>query len=106
MLHDQDLPLFLWIEACNTAVYLQNRSPHKVVGSMTLEEAFMGSRLDVGRVRMFGCLMFFHAPLEMRTKLEPTAKKGDLCGLQRDFKDLSNLHFFILEDCSIERCPS
>jgi transposase InsO family protein len=28
MLHDQGLPLFLWDEACNTAVYLQNKSPH------------------------------------------------------------------------------
>ena len=26
MPHDQGLPLFLWAEACNTAVYLQNRS--------------------------------------------------------------------------------
>jgi transposase InsO family protein len=30
MLHDQDLPMFLWAEACNTTVYTQNRSPHKV----------------------------------------------------------------------------
>jgi hypothetical protein len=33
MLHDQGLPLFLWVEACYTTVYLQNRSPHKVVGA-------------------------------------------------------------------------
>jgi hypothetical protein len=35
MLHDQDLPMFLWAEACNTTVYTQNRSPHKVLGSKT-----------------------------------------------------------------------
>jgi hypothetical protein len=22
MLHDQDFPMFLWVEVCNTAVYL------------------------------------------------------------------------------------
>jgi hypothetical protein len=44
MLHDQGLPLFLWAEACYTAVYLQNRSPHKAVGSMTPEEAFSGKK--------------------------------------------------------------
>jgi transposase InsO family protein len=25
MIHDQDLPMFLWEEACNTTVYIQNR---------------------------------------------------------------------------------
>jgi hypothetical protein len=39
MLHDQGLSLFLWAKACYTSVYLQNRSPHKAVGSMTPEEA-------------------------------------------------------------------
>jgi len=32
MLHDQGLPMFLWVEACNTAVFLQNMSLHKVLG--------------------------------------------------------------------------
>ena len=27
MLHDQGLPLHLWLVACNTAVYVQNRCP-------------------------------------------------------------------------------
>jgi transposase InsO family protein len=35
MLHDQSLPLYLWAEACATAVYLQNRSPHRILGKMT-----------------------------------------------------------------------
>lgn len=28
MLHDQSLPLRLWVEACNIVVYLQSRIPH------------------------------------------------------------------------------
>jgi transposase InsO family protein len=28
MIHDQNVPLFLWSKACNIVVYLQNRSPH------------------------------------------------------------------------------
>ena len=47
LLHDQGLPLFLWVDACYTAVYLQNRSPHRVVGSMIPEEAFSGKKLEV-----------------------------------------------------------
>jgi len=37
MLHDQGLPLHLWVEACNTIVYLQNRSPHRIIGMKTPE---------------------------------------------------------------------
>ena len=48
MLHDQSLPFFLWDEACSTAVYLQNRSPHHAVGNMTPEECFSGKKPEVG----------------------------------------------------------
>eukprot|EP00253_Pinus_taeda_P027346 PITA_27346 len=47
MLHDQSLPLHLWAEACNTIVYLQNRSPHRILGMKTPMEAFSGKRPDV-----------------------------------------------------------
>jgi IS30 family transposase len=57
MLHDQDLPIFLWVEACKTTVYLQNKNPHKVLGRMTPEEAFTGMRPEVGHIRIFGCLV-------------------------------------------------
>eukprot|EP00253_Pinus_taeda_P030310 PITA_30310 len=32
MLHDQILPLHMWAEACNTTLYLHNRSPHLILG--------------------------------------------------------------------------
>ena len=86
MLHDQDLPLFLWAEACSTVVYLHNRSPHRAVGSRTPEEAFTGRRLDIGHLRMFGCLTYSHVPSEKRTKLEPTAEKGILVGYNETTK--------------------
>ena len=35
MIHDQGLLLFLWVEAYNTIVYLQNRSPQMADGDMT-----------------------------------------------------------------------
>ena len=28
MLYDKDMPKFLWAEACNTVVYIQNKTPH------------------------------------------------------------------------------
>jgi len=35
ILHDQGLPLHLWAEAFNTTIYLQNRSPHHILGMKT-----------------------------------------------------------------------
>jgi transposase InsO family protein len=31
MIHDRGLPFFLWDEACNIAIYLHKRSPHKAL---------------------------------------------------------------------------
>jgi hypothetical protein len=86
MLHDQGLPLFLWVEACYTAVYLQNRSPHRVVGSMTPEEAFSGKKPEVGHFRIFGCITYSYVPSEKRTKLEPMAERGIFVGYSETSK--------------------
>eukprot|EP00253_Pinus_taeda_P033927 PITA_33927 len=41
MLHDQRLLKFLWVEAANTAIYVQNQYPHQALGSKTPEEKFI-----------------------------------------------------------------
>ena len=38
MLHDQDLPMHLWAEAGRAVVYVQNRTPHRVLENKILEE--------------------------------------------------------------------
>ena len=35
MLHDQDLPMHLWVEVARTTVYVQNRTPHRVLENKT-----------------------------------------------------------------------
>eukprot|EP00253_Pinus_taeda_P026647 PITA_26647 len=67
MLHDQGLPLFLWEEACNTAVYLQNRKSASCLGHMTPEEAFSGKKPDIGHLHIFGCITYSYIPKEKRT---------------------------------------
>jgi hypothetical protein len=76
MIHDQDLPMFLWEEACNMTVYVQNRSPHKVLEDKTPEEAFFGVKPEIGHFHIFGCSVYIHVPAEKRTKLEPSREKG------------------------------
>jgi hypothetical protein len=86
MMHDQSFPMFLWLEACNTVVYLQKRSPHRILEGKTPKEAFTGNRPDIRHLRIFGCLVYIHIPLEKRTKLQPSGERGILVGYSEDSK--------------------
>jgi hypothetical protein len=35
MIHDEDIPMHMWEEVAKTAVYVHNRSPHKVLENKT-----------------------------------------------------------------------
>ena len=80
MLHEQGLPLHLWAEACNTVVYLQNISPHHILGMKTPMEAFSGKRPDVSHFCIFGSQVFCHVTKYAQKKLDPTAELGILVG--------------------------
>ena len=82
MLHDQDLPMHLWTEAARTTVYVQNRTPHRVLKNKTPEEVFSSKKPKVSHLRIFGCPMYIHIPKEKRTKLDPSGKKGIFVTLQ------------------------
>jgi len=47
--------MILWAEACNITAYVHNKSPHKILGDMTLEKAFNWVKLEIGQLRVFGC---------------------------------------------------
>ena len=68
MIHDQDLPMYLWAEAAITTVYVQNRTPHRVLEIKTPEEVFSGKKPEVSHLRIFGCPMYIHIPKEKRAK--------------------------------------
>jgi hypothetical protein len=80
VIHDQGFSMFLWAEACHTVVYIQNKSPHTILGKLTPEEVFTGTRPDVSHLRIFGSVCYCHVPLEKRKKLDPTGEKGILVG--------------------------
>jgi len=54
--------MLLWAKACHTAVYLQNKSHHKAVEDMTLEEAFTGVKPEVSHLRIFCSPIYVHIP--------------------------------------------
>jgi transposase InsO family protein len=39
MIHDQDLPMCLWVEVAMTVVYVQNRLSHSTLGLKTPERS-------------------------------------------------------------------
>ena len=72
MLHDQDLPMHLWVEAARTNLYVQNCTPHRVLENKIYEEDFLGEKPKVSHLRIFGFPMYVHIPKEKRTKLDPS----------------------------------
>jgi len=80
------MPIFLWAEACNTTIYIQNRVPHKVLGKMTLEGTFTGKKPEFGCFRIFGSIAYCHIPDEKCTKLDSTVEKRYFVGYSEMFK--------------------
>jgi hypothetical protein len=80
MIHDQDLPMFLWAEATKTTVYVQNRLSHNELGFKTPEEMFSRKKPEVSHLKIFGCPVFIHIPKEKRNKLDPSGKNGIFVG--------------------------
>jgi transposase InsO family protein len=80
MIHDQDLPMHLWVEAAKTTVYVQNRLSHSALGFKIPEEMFSEKKAEVSHLKIFGFPIFVHIPKEKRTKLDPSRKKGIFVG--------------------------
>ena len=87
MLHDQGLPLHLWAEACNTLVYLQNRSLHHILGMKTPEEDFSSKRPNVGHFRIFGSSVYFHVTKDAQKKIKALRSDNDGEYVSQEFKD-------------------
>ena len=86
MLHDQDLPMHLWVEAARTTMYVHNFTPHRVLKNKTPEEVFSGKKPEVTHLRIFGCPVYIHIPKEKTTKLDPSGKKGIFVGYSESSK--------------------
>jgi hypothetical protein len=80
MIHDQDLPMCLWVEATMAVVYVHNQLSHSTLGFRTAEEMFTGKKPEVSHLKIFGYPVFIHILKEKRNKLEPSGKKGIFVG--------------------------
>jgi hypothetical protein len=50
------------------------------LGDKTLEESFIGVKPENLHLKIFGCPVYIHVPMEKRTKLEPSGEKGIFVG--------------------------
>ena len=81
MIYDQDLPMHLWEEATRISVYVQNRTPHRVLENNTPEEVFFSKKPEVSHLRIFGCPMYIHIPKREVNKIRSFRKEGYICGI-------------------------
>ncbi|MCO5546949.1 hypothetical protein L7F22_000388 [Adiantum nelumboides] len=63
-----------------------NRTPTAAVHDMTPEEKFTGKKPDVSHFKLFGCIAYVHVRDELRTKLDPKAKKCVFIGYSLEQK--------------------
>ena len=75
MIHDQDIPMYLWEEVAIIVVYVHNRISHSALGNKTPEEIFFNERPEVSHLNSFGCPVYIHIPKEKISKLDPSGKK-------------------------------
>ena len=75
MLHSRNLPLNLWAEAANTAVFVWNRTINKHHPHATPYEQLFNQVPDVSFLRTFGSDAYLHVPKPQRKKLDPKSQK-------------------------------
>ena len=76
MIHDQNIPMYLWAEAARKTVYVHNRISHSALGNKTPKEMFSGEKPEVSHLKIFGCPVYIHISKEKISKLDPWGKKG------------------------------
>jgi hypothetical protein len=63
-----------------TIVYVQNQLSHSALVFKTLKKMFIGKKLEVSHLKIFGCPIFVHILKEKRNKMESLGKKGIFMG--------------------------
>ncbi|EOY21703.1 Uncharacterized protein TCM_013805 [Theobroma cacao] len=86
LLFEKSLPKKFWVEACNTAVYLLNRLPTKVVTRLTSYEAWNNKRSSVSYLRIFGSLCYHQILENFRGKLDCRSEPAVFIGYSEQSK--------------------
>ena len=81
MLYDQDIPMHLWAEATRIAMYVQNRTPHRVLENKTPEEVFSSKKPKANHLNNIR-VSRIHTHSEIKEdKVRSFRKEGYICGI-------------------------
>ncbi|KAI5748286.1 hypothetical protein M8J77_023876 [Diaphorina citri] len=80
MLSEANVPKVHWSSAVYTAVYLLNRSYTTCVDNKTPAEVWYNQKPDISNLKVYGCIVYYHVPKQLRSKLDEKAKKGVFLG--------------------------
>ncbi|KAJ0469227.1 putative RNA-directed DNA polymerase [Helianthus annuus] len=97
------LPKKFWGECIETAVYIINRLPSKVIHHKTPHEIIMGNIPDYEEMRTMGCLVYYHSTVTGGDKFEPRGKPGVFIGYPVGIKgykifDIEDVKFVVSRD--------
>ena len=62
------LPLKMWVEVVNNAIYLINRGPSTPLSCGIPEEAWIGKKVSYSFLKTFGCEAFAHIDSKNRNR--------------------------------------
>lgn len=70
----------------STAIYFYNRSPSSTLRGQIPEEVWTGNKVNLGHLRVFGCVAYALLPSVKRQKLDAKCKKYVLVGYSETSK--------------------
>ena len=80
MMYHSNVPKRFWGDAVQTACYLINRIPTKVLKNLSPFEVLNKSKPYIDHLRVFGCLCYVLVPGEQRNKLDAKSTKAMFMG--------------------------
>ena len=69
-----------------TACYLQNRTPHMILGLETRYSLRFKLKTNLSHLRLFGSISYSHVPTNKRKKFDPQTKKCFFIGYGESFR--------------------
>jgi len=77
---------YFWAKAISITIYIMNKAPTIALHGMMPKQKFAGTKLNIAHLKVFGYITYVHVLDEVRTKLDPKAKKYIFIGYSLEQK--------------------